>query len=110
MKLKFLFAGGLFAIAAGVVSAPGSAGAAPGAPGAAMATQARPAAPTRRARQRVRYEPGIHCIRAPCYVPRRPHRPWYARHHFGRYYGRPLVCHIRYGYYRPRQVCRPILL
>lgn len=105
MNFRFMIAGGLFAIASGFMTAPESAAAAPFAPAATMATKARP---TALGRERGRYDRGIRCVRAPCYVPR-PHRPWHVRHRLGHYYGGPLVCRIRLGHHGPRQVCYPIL-
>ncbi len=105
MKLMFSIAGGLFVIAAGVMSAPESADAMPFASGAVLAAEAKSAALAVNARDR-----RIQCIRAPCYLPR-PHRPWHVRYHFRPYYFHPfyddarVVCRVRYGHYGPRQVC-----
>jgi len=81
MKLMFSIAGGLFVIAAGVMSAPEFANAMPVGSGVAMAGEGKSAALTVNARHRDYRNPRIQCIRAPCYVPR-PHRPWHVRHHF----------------------------
>ncbi len=108
MRLVFSIAGALCAVAAGVVSAPGSARALPLAPGAMIALEAEAPALTHKAQYGRYYDPRIRCIRAPCYV-QRPYRPWYARRHYRPYYGRPrVVCRIRYGYDGPRQVCRRV--
>jgi hypothetical protein len=104
MKMLCSTIGGLFAIAA-AVSAPSSARATPFGP-AAIAPKARSSV-IDQARHRGIYDPGVRCIRAPCYVPR---RPWYAHGHFRPHYaGLRVVCQIRSGYYGPRQVCYRLL-
>jgi hypothetical protein len=99
MRILCSIAGGLFAIAAGVVSA----GAMPSAPGAPMASKAK--AETLTGDVARNSDPGIRCIRAPCYVPRPP-RPWYARGRVRQYPAAlRVVCYIGAGYYGPHKIC-----